>query len=119
MATNFYATVKVNGDEATPEFRMHLGKTSNISTDDGYMGSATIDGNMFESFASMISFLRYNKNNVTIESETGVLSTVEEFIEEFNTNKSGNKSLFDKYFADSDHSWMDDDGFIVNIGFWH
>lgn len=119
MATNFYATVEVTGDEATPEFRMHLGKTSHVATEDGPMSSAVLDGNLFESFASMTSFLRYNEKNVTISSETGVTYGVDEFIFWFNTNKNGNQSLFDEHFADSDRAWMDADGFIVHKGVWY
>lgn len=110
MSTNFYANVNVVGDEATPEFRMHLGKTTN--------NTVMVDGNLFDSFASMVAFLRYNKKNVKIESETGIDYTVEDFVYLFRSDVSGNKDTFDKYFSDSDRSWMDDEGFIVSTGEW-
>lgn len=110
MSTNFYATVKVVGDEATPEFRMHLGKTTR--------DTATVDGNLFESFASMVNFLRYNAKNVRIEDEYGVEYSVEEFVEYFNDDFSMNARNFKEYYEDSDRHWMDDDGFIVSTGAW-
>lgn len=110
MSTNYYATVKVVGDEATPEFRMHLGKTTN--------DMVTVDGNLFESFKSMVDFLRYNKKNTSIEDEYGTPFTLEEFEHRFRGDRSGNARKFEKYHADSDRHWMDDDGFIVSTGAW-
>lgn len=110
MSKNFYATVKVVGDEATPEFRMHLGKTTS--------NTSMVDGNMFESFASMVNFLRYNVKNVRIEDEYGAEYSVEEFVKYFTDDFSMNAHNFKKYYEDSDRNWMDDDGFIVSTGVW-
>lgn len=110
MSTNFYATVKVVGDETTPEFRMHLGKTSS--------GIAMVDGNLFDSFKSMVDFLRYNKKNIQIEDEYGTPFTLEEFENRFRGDHSDNFRIFEKHYTDSGRSWMDDDGFIVSMGVW-
>lgn len=94
MKTNFYATVKSSADGATPESRMYLGKITDPDTpefSDLFMKHipkgrvSSLNGTFFGSTRTMFEFLRHNRQNITIESETGKIFTVEEFIIEFNT----------------------------------
>ena len=116
MSTNYYANVKLVGDETTPEVRLHLGKSS--------VNLVIVDGNTFPTFQAMVDFLTHNAERTVIESETGITSTVEEFVAHFRSfDKAARARQFhevkkmNNLYTEDRHA-LDPEGFTISTGVW-
>lgn len=122
MSTSIYATIKLVGNETTPEVRMHLGSMGN--------NIVAVDGNNFPTFQFMVDFLKHNEDRTTIETEYGVTMTVDEFAKEMRSYdkvararqyrmSGGEHSTVRQYNKVAGaRSALDPEGFTMSTGIW-
>lgn len=108
MSKNWYAEIKVAADETTPVINFHIGKTNT--------NSVSVDGNLFGSFADMVSFLRYNESKTSIVDEYGVNYSLDELIEIFYAYPLTDRSRQSR--VDGTDTVQDVENFSISKGVW-